>query len=56
MNDKTRAFTKRFQAATATTAPNMTNAACYSGALHFLKAVKDIGAQRKGDGAASSSG
>jgi branched-chain amino acid transport system substrate-binding protein len=30
----------------------MTNAACYSGALQFLKAVKEVGVQHKGDGAA----
>ena len=30
----------------------MTNAACYSGALQFLKAVKEVGVEHKGDGAA----
>jgi len=52
MNDQTRAFTKRFQELRPGVAPNMTNAADYSGALHFLKAVKDLGVANKGDGAA----
>ena len=43
MNDGTRAFTKRFQARMPGVAPNMNNAACYSGALHFLKAVQALG-------------
>ena len=51
-NDKTRAFTKRFQELRPGVAPNMTNAANYSGALQFLKAVKDVGVANKGDGAA----
>jgi len=53
MSDKTRAYTKRFQAiAGANECPNMTNAACYSGALQFLKAVKALGVEHKSDGAA----
>ena len=43
MNDGTRAFTKRFQARMPNIAPNMNNAGCYSGALHFLKAVQALG-------------
>ena len=36
-----------------TSCPNMTNAGCYAGALHFLKAVKALGvASAKADGAA----
>ena len=50
MNDRTRAFTKRFQKFMPGISPNMTNAACYSGALHFLKAVKALG--NASDGAA----
>ncbi|RYE98751.1 MAG: ABC transporter substrate-binding protein [Oxalobacteraceae bacterium] len=51
MNEKTRAFTKRFQAFMPGVCPNMTNAGCYSGALHFLKAVKALGAASAKDGA-----
>ena len=52
MNDKTRAFTKRFQAFMPGVCPNMTNAGCYSGALHYLKAVKALGVAAAKDGAA----
>ncbi len=52
MNDRTRAYTKRFQAMMPGVCPNMTNAACYSGATHFLKAAKALGADKAGDGAA----
>jgi branched-chain amino acid transport system substrate-binding protein len=51
MNEKTRAFTKRFQAFMPGVCPNMTNAGCYSGALHFLKAVKALGVASAKDGA-----
>ncbi len=53
MNDRTRAFTKRFQTRMPNVCPNMTNAACYSGTLHFLKAVQALGGAAKAlDGAA----
>ena len=52
MNDRTRAFTKRFQTRMPGICPNMNNAACYSGTLHFLKAVQALGAGRATDGAA----
>lgn len=52
MNDRTRAFAKRFQAFVPGVNPNMTNAGNYSGALHFLKAVKQLGIEKAGDGAA----
>ena len=51
MNDRTRAFTKRFQALMPGVAPNMGTAASYAGALHFLKAVKSLGAGSAADGA-----
>ena len=51
MNDRTRAFTKRFQAFMPGVCPNMTNAGNYAGALHFLKAVKSLGIDKAGDGA-----
>jgi branched-chain amino acid transport system substrate-binding protein len=43
MNDKTRAFTKKVIARTPNNYPNMIHAGCYSGTLHFLKAVADMG-------------
>ncbi len=51
MNEKTRAFTKRFQAFMPGVCPNMNNAGCYSGAMHFLKAVKSLGPAAASDGA-----
>ena len=51
MNDRTRAFTKRFQTFMPGVCPNMTNAGNYAGALHFLKAVKALGADKASDGA-----
>ena len=52
LNDRTRAFTKRFQQFMPGVCPNMTNAGCYSGALHYLKAVKALGVAAAKDGAA----
>ena len=52
LDDKTRAFTKRLQAVDTGNVPNMDQAACYAGALHYLKAVKALGADKKADGAA----
>jgi len=52
MNDRTRAFTKRFQTRMPGIVPNMTNAGGYSGTLHFLKAVQALGTGRATDGAA----
>ncbi len=51
LSDRTRGFTKRFQAFMPGVSPNMNNAGAYSGALHFLKAVKSLGADKAGDGA-----
>jgi len=54
LNDRTRAFTKRFQARMPGKVPNMTNAGAYAGALHYLKAVKAMGAAKaQADGAAA---
>ncbi len=52
MNDRTRAFTERFRKLMPNQRPNMTNAGCYSGALHFLRVLKDMGVAAKSDGAA----
>ena len=43
MNDRTRAFTARVLPKTPTNYPNMDHAGCYAGALHYLKAVADLG-------------
>ena len=43
LNDRTRAFTKRFVPRSPTNWPNMIHAGDYSGTLHFLKAVAAIG-------------
>ncbi len=52
LNDKTRAFAKRFQQFMPSVQPNMTNAANYSGAMHFLKTVKKLGPAQASNGAA----
>jgi branched-chain amino acid transport system substrate-binding protein len=53
LNDRTRAFTKRVEPKTANVPPNFEQAGCYSGALHYLKAVAAMGAQQaKTDGSA----
>ena len=52
LNDRSRAFTKRFEARMPGSKPNMTNAGVYSGILHYLKAVKDVGVTNRADGAA----
>ncbi len=52
MNDKTRAFTKRFRERMPSQTPNMTNAGGYAGTLHFLKALKEVGVANRADGAA----
>ena len=51
MTDKSRAFTKRYQAFMPNNVPNMNNAGCYAGALQFLKSVKSLGVDKAGDGA-----
>ncbi len=43
MNDRTRAFTKRVLPRTPNNYPSMGQAGDYSGTLHFLKAVHDMG-------------
>lgn len=53
LNDRTRAFTKRLNPKTGNAPANMEQAGCYSGSLHYLKAVAALGAaQAKTDGAA----
>jgi branched-chain amino acid transport system substrate-binding protein len=43
LNDRSRAFTKRALAVAPGHYPTMVQAGCYSAALHFLKAVKEMG-------------
>ncbi|UPY36757.1 ABC transporter substrate-binding protein [Sediminicoccus sp. KRV36] len=43
LNDKTRAFTTRMGAMPGNIKPSMVQAGCYSGALHYLKAVGEMG-------------
>ena len=52
MNDRTRAFLKRLLPKTPSNYPNDVQAGCYAGALHYLKSVAAIGADKAGDGAA----
>jgi branched-chain amino acid transport system substrate-binding protein len=53
LNEGTRAFTKRVLPKTPNNYPNMNHAGCYSGALHYLKVVADMGAaEAKKDGVA----
>ncbi|TCH99521.1 ABC transporter substrate-binding protein [Roseococcus sp. SYP-B2431] len=46
MNDRTRAFTRRVLPRTPDNYPNQCQAGAYSAALHYLKAVEQIGAAR----------
>ena len=52
MNDHTRAFTKRVLPKTPNNYPSMAQAGCYSGTLHFLKAVDILGVPASSNGAA----
>ena len=52
LNDRTRAFTQRLGALPGNLRPSMVQAGCYSGILHYLKAVADMGvAAAKASGA-----
>ncbi|MBS0641812.1 MAG: ABC transporter substrate-binding protein [Proteobacteria bacterium] len=54
LNDQTRAWTKRVVPKTPNNWPNMIHAGCYSGTLHYLKTVADMGvAEAKKDGVAT---
>src|SRR3954452_628589 len=54
LNDRTRAFTNRLKGSFGVQAPTMVHAGCYASALHYLKAVKDMGAAAaKASGAAA---
>ncbi len=52
MNERTRAFTKRFVVKSPANYPSSLHAACYAGVTHYLKAVAGMGvAQAKASGA-----
>jgi branched-chain amino acid transport system substrate-binding protein len=52
LNDRTRAFTRRLGQMPGNLRPSMVQAGCYSGILHYLKAVGDMGvAAAKASGA-----
>ncbi len=54
MNEKTRAFAMRIKDKTPNNMPNMVQAGCYAGTIHYLKAVADMGvAAAKASGAAT---
>lgn len=54
LNDRTRAFSSRMRSNHGMGAPTMVHAGCYASALHYLKAVADMGAAAaKPDGAAA---
>jgi branched-chain amino acid transport system substrate-binding protein len=46
LNDRTRAFLNRVKPKTPTNTPNQEHAGTYSGVLHYLKAVADLGLER----------
>ena len=52
LDDRSRNFSKRYDAFRPGVKPNMNNAGAYAGALQFLKAVKQLGPDKAGDGAA----
>jgi branched-chain amino acid transport system substrate-binding protein len=53
LNDRTRAFTKRIIGKMpGNQPPNMIQAGCFGGTLHYLKALAAMGAGKKADGAA----
>jgi branched-chain amino acid transport system substrate-binding protein len=51
LNDRTRAFMKRLLPKTPNNYPSMGQAGCYSGVMHFMKAVDAIGVEAAGNGA-----
>jgi branched-chain amino acid transport system substrate-binding protein len=46
LNDRTRAFTKRFLPKTPDNYPSSLHASCYSGVTHYMRAVAQLGAAR----------
>ncbi|HTJ89809.1 MAG TPA: ABC transporter substrate-binding protein [Acidocella sp.] len=52
LNDRTRAFTKRLLPKTPNNYPSMGQAGCYSGVMHFMKAVDAMGVDAASNGAA----
>ena len=53
LNDRTRAFTKRFLPKTPDNYPSSLHASCYAGVTHYLKAVASLGAEKARSGRAA---
>ncbi len=53
LNDRTRAFTKRFLPKTPDNYPSSLHASCYAGVTHYLKAVASLGVDKARSGRAA---
>ena len=53
LNDRTRAFTKRFLPKTPDNYPSSLHAACYAGVTHYMKAIADLGPDKARSGMAA---
>ena len=53
LNERTRAFTKRFIVKSPTNYPSSLHAACYAGVTHYLKAVASLGVAQARSGVAA---
>ena len=53
LNERTRAFTKRFIVKSPTNYPSSLHAACYAGVTHYLKAVASLGVAQARSGVAT---
>ncbi len=53
LNERTRAFTKRFVVKSPTNYPSSLHAACYAGVTHYLKAVASLGVAQARSGVAT---
>ncbi len=53
LNERTRAFTKRFLPKTPSNYPSSLHACCYAGVTHYLKAVVELGAAKARSGRAA---
>jgi branched-chain amino acid transport system substrate-binding protein len=53
LNERTRAFTKRFVVKSPTNYPSSLHAACYAGVTHYMKAVAEMGIAKARSGTAA---
>jgi branched-chain amino acid transport system substrate-binding protein len=53
LNDRTRAFTKRFLPKTPTNYPSSLHAACYAAVTHYMRAIVDLGPDKARSGLAA---